>query len=151
MRFVAIKSQAQQANALVFRARDLLVRQRTQMINASRGHLLEFGWVVPNGRQHLGDLSRLIRKPASDFPEEALPVLEMLLGTLDTLSGQIAALEKNVARRARDDEVARRLITMPGIGPATAVALEALASPSESRPCSSLSRSRTRWPESSGL
>jgi transposase len=52
MRFVAIKSEEQQASALVFRARDLFVRQRTQTINALRGHMAEFGWVAPQGRSH---------------------------------------------------------------------------------------------------
>ena len=59
MRFVAIKSEEQQASALVFRTRDLLVRQRTQLINAIRGHLTEYGWVAPKGPSHvavLGDL-----------------------------------------------------------------------------------------------
>ena len=50
MRFVAVKSEEQQASALVFRTRDLLVRQRTQPIDAVRGHLTEHGWVAPKGR-----------------------------------------------------------------------------------------------------
>ena len=50
MRFVPIKSEAQQASALLFRARDLLVRQRTQVVNALRGHMMEFGWAAPKGR-----------------------------------------------------------------------------------------------------
>ena len=49
MRFVSVKSEEQQASGLVFRTRDLLVRQRTQTINAIRGHLAEYGWVVPRG------------------------------------------------------------------------------------------------------
>lgn len=49
MRFVAVKSEVTQANTLVFRTRDLLVRQRTQTINALRGHLTEYGWVVAKG------------------------------------------------------------------------------------------------------
>ncbi|MBB4383572.1 transposase [Bradyrhizobium sp. SBR1B] len=53
MRFVAVKSAEQQANAVVFRARDLLVRQRTQMINALRGHLAEYGVIVPQGPSHV--------------------------------------------------------------------------------------------------
>lgn len=56
MRFVAIKSEAQQAYALVFRTRDLLVRQRTQLINAIRGHLTEYGWVAPKGPSHVAVL-----------------------------------------------------------------------------------------------
>src|SRR4051794_1530608 len=53
MRFVPVKTDAQQANALVFRTRDLLVRQRTQCINALRGHLTEYGYVVPKGTDHV--------------------------------------------------------------------------------------------------
>lgn len=60
MRFVAIKSEAQQASALVFRTRDLLVRQRTQLINAIRGHLTEYGWIAPKGPSHIALLSDML-------------------------------------------------------------------------------------------
>ena len=53
MRFVAIKDEEQQASGVVFRARDVLVRQRTQCINALRGHMTEYGWVVPKGATHV--------------------------------------------------------------------------------------------------
>ena len=53
MRFVAVKNEEQQAQAVVFRARDLLVRQRTQLINALRGHLTEYGWIAPKGPAHV--------------------------------------------------------------------------------------------------
>jgi transposase len=56
MRFVAVKDEEQQASAVLFRARDVLVRQRTQCINALRGHLTEFGWVVPKGTTHVATL-----------------------------------------------------------------------------------------------
>ena len=56
MRFVPVKDEAQQANAVVFRARDLLVRQRTQCINALRGHLAEYGHVAPQGPAHVDSL-----------------------------------------------------------------------------------------------
>jgi transposase len=60
MRFVAIKSEEQQASALVFRMRDLLMRQRTQTINALRGHLAECGWVAPQGPSHVAKLGDLL-------------------------------------------------------------------------------------------
>jgi transposase len=50
MRFVGVKDEAQQASAALFRARDLLVRQRTQLINTLRGLVAEHGWVAPRGR-----------------------------------------------------------------------------------------------------
>ncbi len=59
MRFVAVKGEEQQAAGLVFRGRDLLVKQRTQLINAIRGHLSEYGWVAPTGPSHVGMLADL--------------------------------------------------------------------------------------------
>ena len=58
MRFVAVKSEAQQAAAMAYRTRDLLVRQRTQTINALRAHLAEQGIVAPTGPAHVGDARR---------------------------------------------------------------------------------------------
>src|SRR5580693_2732511 len=69
MRFVAIKDEEQQANGVVFRARDVLVRQRTQCINALRGHLTEYGWVVPKGTSHMATLIDQIEDPNSSLPE----------------------------------------------------------------------------------
>ena len=62
MRFVAVKSEQQQAAGLVFRTRDLLVRQRTQLINAIRGHRTEFGWIAPKGPSHVAMLAGLIEE-----------------------------------------------------------------------------------------
>ena len=56
MRFVAVKDEEQQASGVVFRARDVLVRQRTQCINALRGHLTEYGRIVPKGTTHMTTL-----------------------------------------------------------------------------------------------
>ena len=68
MRFVPVKTEEQQANGIVFRARDLLVRQRTQCVNALRGHLLEFGYVFPQGISHVAalvaEISRFVRRSA---------------------------------------------------------------------------------------
>lgn len=132
MRFVAVKSEEQQASALVFRARDLLVRQRTQLINAIRGHLTEYGWVAPKGRSYmvlLGDL--LEDEMGSSLPEAARAMFRVMLGMLEGLDTQIAELDKEIAKRAREDEVARRLMTIPGIGPIAATAIAALAPPAE--------------------
>ena len=62
---MAVKSEAAQASGLVFRARDLLVRQRTQIINAVRGHLTECGWVVAKGTAHDAQLITLIERPTA--------------------------------------------------------------------------------------
>src|SRR5919107_1245851 len=131
MRFVAPKSEQAQASALVFRARDLLVRQRTQIINALRGHLAEFGIVVAKGPAHVPHLVQAVEDEAEPIPEIARPILQMLVETLHRLDEKIAGLDQEVAQRAKENETARRLMTIPGVGPVTAVALAALAPPAE--------------------
>jgi transposase len=128
MRFVPVKSEEQQASALVFRTRDLLVRQRTQLINAIRGHLTEYGWVVPKGPSHVSLLDDLLdEEMASCLPAAAVAMFRVMLDLLAGLDERIADLDKEIAQRAREDATARRLMTIPGIGPITATALIALA------------------------
>ena len=126
MRFVPVKDEAQQANGVVFRARDLLVRQRTQCINALRGHLAEYGHVVPQGTAHVDTLVARIDDPRTSVPESARTILKVLIGTFEALGAQIQELDAEIARRAKADPVARRLMTIPGIGPMAATAITAL-------------------------
>ncbi len=126
MRFVPVKDEAQQANAVVFRARDLLVRQRTQCINALRGHLAEYGHVAPQGPAHVDSLVALVEDPEAPVPESARTILKVLVRTLEALEAQIRELDAEIARRAKADPVARRLMTIPGIGPVAATAITAL-------------------------
>jgi len=94
MRFVAVKSEQQQAAGLVFRTRDLLVRQRTQLINAIRGHLTEYGWIAPKGPSHLATLADLLEEEemASSLPEAARAMFRLMLDLLAGLDGKIADL-----------------------------------------------------------
>lgn len=131
MRFVAVKGKEQQASAMVFRGRDLLVGQRTQIINALRGHMAEHGWVAPKGPSHIARLAELLDDEAA-VPPGARPVLKLLIEMVADLDRRIAELDREIARRAREDDTARRLMTIPGIGPITATALSALAPPPES-------------------
>jgi transposase len=133
MRFVAVKSEEQQAAGLVFRTRDLLVRQRTQLINAIRGHLTEYGWIAPKGPSHVAMLAKLIEEEemASSLPEAARAMFRLMLELLASLECKIANLDKEITQRAREDEVSRRLMTIPGIGPISATAIAALAPPAE--------------------
>lgn len=71
MRFVAVKSETKQASAVVFKARDLLVRQKTQIINALRGHMAEFGVIVAQGPSHVPALLERIDDAHSDVPDAA--------------------------------------------------------------------------------
>jgi transposase len=116
MRFGAPKSEQAQAAALVFRARDLLVGQRTQVINALRGHLAEFGLIVAKGPAHVHLLVRIVEDPDEPMPEIARPILQMLIETLHRLDKQIESLDREVAQRAKENETARRLMTIPGVG-----------------------------------
>ena len=127
MRFVAVKSKESQAAAIVFRTRDLLVRQRTQTINALRGHLAEFGIVVAQGPVHVGKLVTAVADQTNKLPDLARPILGVLIETMEALNTRIAVLNVEITRRSKEDDVARRLMTIPGIGPLIATALPALA------------------------
>ena len=131
MRFVAVKSEAKQASAVIFRTRDILVAQRTQIINALRGHLGEYGLIAPQGRSHVDKLIPHIRDLDSDIPEAARECLLLLVDALQELHEKIVVLDKQIAERAKRDEVARRLMSIPGVGPMIATAIEALAPPVE--------------------
>src|SRR4051812_23683983 len=97
MRFVPVKSQDQQASGVVFRARDLLVRQRTQIINAIRGHLAEYGHVAPKGVCYV---ERLVDQIDS-LPDAAQPALQALVRAMRMLEEQIAELDREIARRGK--------------------------------------------------
>jgi len=130
MRFVAVKTEDQQARAMIFRTRDLLVRQRTQLINALRGHLAEHGIVAAQG---IAQVSRLAAA-LNEAVDATLPALVRELGQqylehIDRLSTEITGLEQRLRRLSKDDETAVRLQTVPGIGPITAAAIEAFAPP----------------------
>lgn len=129
MRFVTVKNEEQQAAGLVFRTRDLVVRQRTQLINAIRGHLTEYGWVAPRGTAHMTMLADLIddEEMASSLPEAARPMFKLMVDLLAELNKRVAVLDREIAQRAKEDEAARRLMTIPGIGPIAATAIIALA------------------------
>jgi transposase len=101
MRFVAIKSEEQQASALVFRTRDPMVRQRTQLIKAIRGHLTEYGRVAPKGPSHIAVLDGMLEgEMGSSLPDAATPMLRTMLDLLTVLNQKISELDKEIARRA---------------------------------------------------
>ena len=129
MRFVAVKSEAAQASAIVFRTRDLFVGQRTRLINALRGHLTEYGIVVAKGITHVARLIDFVEGPASPLPEQARSTLSVLVEMMKALNDKIAKLDAEIARRAKEDIVVKRLMTVPGIGPIIATAIAALAPP----------------------
>ena len=135
MRFVAVKGEAQQARAMLFRVRDLLVRQRTQAINALRGHLAEFGLVAPQGRAHVAGLALALDEAASSLPAAVHELGTLLLERIAALDAKIAGLDREIHLHARRDADAARLMTIPGIGPICAMAIQAFAPPLESFRC----------------
>ena len=132
MRFVAVKTEEQQALGMLFRTRDLLVRQRTQTINAVRGHLAEFGVIAPQGPAYVGQLACVVEDPGSGLPEAVRELGGVLLGHIAGLNQKIRELDKELRLRSRQDEEARRLMTIPGIGSVSAMAIQAFAPPMES-------------------
>ena len=132
MRFVAVKTEEQQAMGMLFHTRDLLVRQRTQTINALRGHLAEFGVVAPQGPAHVGRLASAIEDPGSGLPAPIRELSSLLLERIADLDTRISGLEKELRERVRQDEEAARLMTIPGVGPIGAMAVQAFAPPMES-------------------
>ena len=132
MHFVAVKTEVQQAQGMLFRTRDLLVRQRTQTINALRGHLAEYGVVAPQGRARIRQLAGVLEDGACGLPEAVVELGWLLLGRIDEADEKIERLDRKIRSSARELEETVRLMTIPGIGPITALALQAYAPPMES-------------------
>jgi transposase len=118
MRCVAVKTPDQQAALVVHSARDLLIRQRTMLVNALRGHLAEFGVVAPRGIHKVGDLTAVIGDDSDGrVPVGARSALRVLAAELAAIELRIAVIETEIVARTRADAVARRLATIPGSGP----------------------------------
>ena len=128
MRFVALKTEEQQARSMIFRTRDLLVRQRTQLVNALRGHLAEHGIVAAHGLAQVKVLATAMRDTGSLHPL-VCELGQRYLDHIGRLDVEIAELDKRLRRSCKDDETAKRLQSMPGMGPITAAAIEAFAPP----------------------
>jgi len=129
MRFVAIKTPEQQARTMIFRTRELLVRQRTQTINALRSQLAEHGIIAPKGKIHLKRLVTVLEDEAVQLPVLVRSLTDVYLTQIDTLSEKIAAMEKALKAEAKKSKETQRLQTMPGLGPITAMAIESFAPP----------------------
>lgn len=113
MRFVPVKSAEAQAALVDHKARDFLIRQQTQTVNTIRAHLAEFGIVVANG---IHNVDRLLAA-AEQAPEAARPALGLLAGQLRDLRARIERVTQRIEAAQRDDALARRLATIPGLGP----------------------------------
>ena len=145
MRFVSVKSAERQAALLDHKARDFLVRQRTQTVNAIRAHLSEFGpcgpWFDRNApperfvrasphpspsvvAKGIHNLDRLL-EAAGDVPEAARPALDLFVGQLHDLEERIDIATARITAAQKTDLLARRLATIPGFGPIASSAFAA--------------------------
>ncbi len=124
MRFVPVKSEAQQAALMLHRARDLLMRQRTQLINAVRGHLAEFGIIEAQGAWNLPRVLAHL-ETEGELPEAARQVLQLLATQLDEAESRVAELDAQIMAWHKASPVSQRLATIPGIGPLVATAIAA--------------------------
>lgn len=126
MRFVGIKSPEQQSAMMLHRVRLILSRQRTQLSNALRAHLAEFGIVAPIGRNGIDQLLLVIADTSDGrVPADARMCLEMLVAQLCIVKEQILENDRRIMASARETELGRRLMEIPGVGPLVASAVVA--------------------------
>ena len=126
MRFVPIKTPEQQAVLVLHRTRDLLVRQRTMLVNAVRGHMAEFGIVARQGVGGVSELLAALRaEDVAGLPPLAKQALLGLAGEIEALECRAEEIEAAILAWHKGNEASRRLATVPGIGPITASALVA--------------------------
>lgn len=125
MRFVPIKSKEQQAALMLHKTRDLLIRQRTMLINALRGHLGEYGIVAARGPAGVRSALASVKERSGELPVSAVAALQALAHQLAGLDDEVAELERRILAWHRASETSRRLATIPGIGPITPTAIAA--------------------------
>jgi transposase len=127
LHFVLVKSAEHQARATAFRTHQCFVRQRTQLINALRGHLAEYGLVVAQGSAGLKSVVGMVNDVTSDLPETVREVAHLYLDQIAQLTDKVDGLSQKLNAATKTDREMRRLCTVPGVGPVTAGAIMAFA------------------------
>ena len=117
---------------MLFRTRDLLVRQRTQTINSVRGQLAEFGVIAAQGVASVAQLRQGVAEAQEVPPDQVVSMANLLFEQIATFNEKIAGLDRDICARAREQEEIKRLMTIPGVGPICAMAVNAFAPPMES-------------------
>ncbi len=126
MHFVPVKSAERQGVLVLHRTRDLLMRQRTMILNAIRGHMAEFGVIAAQGPRKVMELIQRLRNDGGlGLPEIARTALRALAAQLEAMTGEIRAIERRLMAWHRADATSQRLETIPGVGIITATALSA--------------------------
>lgn len=129
MRFVDPKCAEQQSRAILFRARERLVHQRTELVNALRACLYEYGHAVPQGIHQLKRIEEILDAPNSDLPDLVREECRDLMVQIGEKTARINTRTGKIKALAAEADKARRLQTIPGVGPLTALAVEAFAPP----------------------
>ena len=132
MRFVPVKSAAQQAQGMILKVRDTLVGQRTQLVNALRGHAAEFGVIAAKGIRQVGPLLEAI-EAATAIPSDAKDMLALLGQEIEHLDTQLTEIAAQLSAAHKANPVSQRLATIPGIGPIIALTLAIEIDPSSFR------------------
>ena len=125
LRFVAVRSVDNQAVLMQHKVREMLVQQRTQLLNGLRGHLAEIGIIAAQGACNMRSLGALIHEGHPEIPDAVRASLLPMVTQIDYLDSAIKQIDGDIAAQAKADPVANRLMTIPGIGPVTASALAA--------------------------
>jgi len=126
MRFVQVKSAEQQGQLMQHRTRDLVMRQRTQVINALRAHLAEFGIVAAKGDKGVKELLTILAdEKDTRLPIDARASVIVLAAQLQALQTLIGSIEKRIKAQHRSNQASKRLETIPGIGVIGATAIAA--------------------------
>ena len=124
MRFVPVKTEEQQGVLVLHRSRDLLMRQRTMILNAIRAHFAEFGIIAAQGARKVAELVMRLRDDDTlGVPEIARSALLALAGQLDSLAAEVRNIERQLMAWHRQNVASQRLETIPGVGLITATAL----------------------------
>lgn len=125
MRYVPIKTVEQQGAPMLHRARDLLVRQRTQLINVLRANLAELGLVAEKGREGVAQLAAIVSdgQNSHSLPSPMRQTLQVLLDQLTGWQHQIGHLDRGIHASHRASDISRCLETIPGIGVIGATAI----------------------------
>jgi transposase len=129
MRFVLAKSAEQQAQGMVLKVRETLVGQRTQLINALRGHAAEFGVIAAKGISQVAPLLKAI-KAETTIPLEAREMLALLGQEIEHLNTRLKEIETKLTAMHKANAISQLLATIPGIGPIIALTLAIEVDPS---------------------
>jgi transposase len=128
MRFVPVKDVDQQSVLMMHRARNLLIRQRTMLVNALRAHLAEFGIIAPQGLRHIERLAGALEEDSPALPELARSILRLVVAQLNDTQAKVRQIEAKLAKWHRSNRVSKLLATVPGVGIMGASAIAATVS-----------------------